>query len=213
MENLKLGMFAYHKKIYDGKELMKIVGIRETEVELEGDYSGGTHNVCQRDWLPIDGLILANKEIERKWLLPGEMVDEVLEHQFVLIEQGYIDSVRFRKVVNPITEQINYYQTIKISNGSLLSSDEYEVELTREQFSEFWPATNGKRIEKKRYFMGNHVVVDFIKVEYGYLKLIEKEFKSIEDANQFQPSNFFGKEVTHDVKYKNIYIAEYGFEY
>ena len=53
-----LGQEVYHKEIYDGNELMKIVGIRENEVELEGDYSGGTHGVKQRDWYPILGLIL-----------------------------------------------------------------------------------------------------------------------------------------------------------
>lgn len=58
MKELRLGMFVYHKDIYHGHERMKIVGIREKHVELEGDYSGGTHNVCQRDWERIDGLIL-----------------------------------------------------------------------------------------------------------------------------------------------------------
>ena len=41
---------------------MKIVGIRENEVELEGDYSGGTHNVCQTDWLPIEGVLFKRNE-------------------------------------------------------------------------------------------------------------------------------------------------------
>lgn len=28
-----------------------VVGIRKTTIEIEGDFSGGTHNVCQRDWV------------------------------------------------------------------------------------------------------------------------------------------------------------------
>lgn len=55
---MKLGQTVYHKSIYDGREPLKVVGLRESEVELEGDYSGGTHNVCQRSWLPIDGVLL-----------------------------------------------------------------------------------------------------------------------------------------------------------
>ena len=51
-----LGMKVFHEKIYDGREMMEIVGIRKTEVELEGDFSGGTHLVTQKDWLPIEGL-------------------------------------------------------------------------------------------------------------------------------------------------------------
>lgn len=54
---LELGQTVYHEKIYCGKEPMKVVGIREKEVELEGDYSGGTHNVCQKDWLAIEGVL------------------------------------------------------------------------------------------------------------------------------------------------------------
>ncbi len=57
----QLGMKVFHKTIYDGKECMTVVGIRYTEVELEGDYSGGTHKVIQKDWLPIEGLFRLRK--------------------------------------------------------------------------------------------------------------------------------------------------------
>ena len=62
VEDIRLNQMVYHKDIYWGCEQMKIVGIREHEVELEGDYSGGTHMVCQRDWLPIKGLLLKRNE-------------------------------------------------------------------------------------------------------------------------------------------------------
>lgn len=62
----ELGMIVFHETIYNGKEQMKIVGIREAEVELEGDYSGGTHSVCQKDWLPIKGLFRLRKVCEEK---------------------------------------------------------------------------------------------------------------------------------------------------
>jgi hypothetical protein len=61
---LKIGALAYHDKIYGSKELMTVVGIRATEVELEGDYSGGTHNVVEKDWLPMEGLVLYPRKIE-----------------------------------------------------------------------------------------------------------------------------------------------------
>lgn len=62
----QLGMQVFHEKIYDGKKCMKVVGIRYEEVELEGDYSGGTHNVVQKDWLPIKGLFRLRKVCEEK---------------------------------------------------------------------------------------------------------------------------------------------------
>lgn len=51
-------MTVYHTKVYNGKEPLKVVGIRKDTVELEGDYSGGTHGVCQKDWLPMDGILI-----------------------------------------------------------------------------------------------------------------------------------------------------------
>lgn len=58
VENLRIGQKVYHSDLYWGREEMKIVGLRETEVELEGDYSGGTHAVCQRSWMSIKGVRL-----------------------------------------------------------------------------------------------------------------------------------------------------------
>ena len=67
--SVQIGDKVYHELLYHGKEQMEVVGIRlsdkknwndvrKFEVELEGDYSGGTHCVCQRDWLPLEGLLL-----------------------------------------------------------------------------------------------------------------------------------------------------------
>ena len=52
----ELGMEVYHEKIHDGKERMTIVGIRATEVELEGDWSG---------WISINGLFRLRKVCEQ----------------------------------------------------------------------------------------------------------------------------------------------------
>ena len=52
---LKLNVYPiYRDAVYNGKEPLKIVGIRENEIELEGDYSGGTHAVKQKEWTNID---------------------------------------------------------------------------------------------------------------------------------------------------------------
>lgn len=61
----ELDMKVFHEDIYNGKEKMIIVGIRKTEVELQGDFSGGTHNVSQKDWLPIKGLFRLREVCEQ----------------------------------------------------------------------------------------------------------------------------------------------------
>jgi hypothetical protein len=52
----RLGQIVYHEDIYDYKEPLKIIGIKSDKLELEGDYSGGTHNTKQSDWLSIEGV-------------------------------------------------------------------------------------------------------------------------------------------------------------
>lgn len=47
---------------YNHGEVFTVVGIREHELELEGDWSGGTHNVSQKDWVPIDDCKLHKRE-------------------------------------------------------------------------------------------------------------------------------------------------------
>jgi hypothetical protein len=56
--SFQIGQTVYHRNVYEHKEPLKIVGILEDKLLLEGDFSGGTHNVIQRDWLPIKGTSL-----------------------------------------------------------------------------------------------------------------------------------------------------------
>lgn len=56
MQKFELGQTVYHRSVCEHKEPLKIVGILEDKLLLEGDFSGGTHNVVQRDWLPIKGV-------------------------------------------------------------------------------------------------------------------------------------------------------------
>lgn len=51
----QLGEKVYHRNVYEHKEPLRIVGILEDKLLLEGDFSGGTHGAIQRDWLPIKG--------------------------------------------------------------------------------------------------------------------------------------------------------------
>jgi len=48
MHNFKLGDKVYYPV---NAAPFEVVGIRKTIVEIEGDFSGGTHNVTQRNWV------------------------------------------------------------------------------------------------------------------------------------------------------------------
>jgi len=64
MNNYKLKDKVTCGRGYNHGEVFSVVGIREHELELEGDWSGGTHNVSQKDWVPIDDCRLVEHRIE-----------------------------------------------------------------------------------------------------------------------------------------------------
>ena len=63
MKKIEIYDKVVHSDIYHGNEVFRVVGIRTEpdEVELEGDWSGGTHNVCQRGWYKKEGIQIVKK--------------------------------------------------------------------------------------------------------------------------------------------------------
>jgi len=50
--------------LYNHSEVFTVVGIRDMELELKGDWSGGTHNVEQTGWYHISRCRLVLPEFE-----------------------------------------------------------------------------------------------------------------------------------------------------
>jgi len=49
--NVKLGNLIKMKFDFPlDNEIFRVIGLREKELEVEGDFSAGTHNVCQSCW-------------------------------------------------------------------------------------------------------------------------------------------------------------------
>ena len=147
-----------------------------------------------------------SKEIERKWLvlrlpdLTGLTAKEITQGYIAITADG--TEVRLRQKGN------KYYQTIK-TDGDLERS-EVEIELSKEQFDQLWPATAGKRIEKLRYEIpqaGLKIELDVYKGSLAGLLVAEVEFKSIDQGKQFVAPEWFGREVTEDKRYKNKNLA------
>ena len=50
-----LGKTVYHRDLYDFREPFKVTGVTLDSIELEGDYSGGTHQIIQKQWKKLTG--------------------------------------------------------------------------------------------------------------------------------------------------------------
>ena len=153
------------------------------------------------------------KEVERRFLV--ENIDGIDLSQFEKkeIEQYYlyrdkIVSVRKRKLVMP-NGDTHYIHTVKYKLGENKFPEEYEVELTKEQYEALEVTDLTKHIEKDRYIIPvNHfegyekystpvIELDIFK---GYLEgliFAEIEFSDENIARNFVPMPWFDVELTH----------------
>ncbi len=146
-------------------------------------------------------------EIERKFLV--KTMPDLSNAQKTYIYQGYLthssDSVEVR--LRQKDEQ--YFITVK--SGSGMVRGERETSIEQKQFETLWPDTQGKRIEKHRWTGQLNTLetfeLDVFMGELESLVLVEVEFSSTKQADNFQPADWFGREVTADKRYKNKALA------
>lgn len=146
-------------------------------------------------------------EIERKFLVNS--LPNLSEYQGKTIKQGYISTdpvIRVRKMDDL------YTLTVK-SKGHLVR-EEFELDLTPEQFEDLWKKVDNVYVSKTRYFIpldATHIAeLDIYYEDLEELVTVEVEFDSTKDAERFMAPSWFGKDVTHDSRYKNNHLAVYG---
>jgi len=148
-------------------------------------------------------------EIERKFLIrtiPFTLIDYIP----IFIKQGYIfvsesEEIRIRSF-NKV-----YLMTIKIGKG--LKRHEFEVAINKDQYSSLWTLTKGKRIYKSRYELKVNecrIFIDVFKKNLKKTTIVEVEFDNIKKAREFQPPDWFGKEITDSPGYYNKNLAVNG---
>ena len=143
-------------------------------------------------------------EIERKFLI-GKLPD-LADLDLHRISQGYISTspdIRIRK------DNEKYFLTMK-GNGTLCR-EEHTLEITSEEYNNLLAKCVGRTIEKLRYYAplksGHIAEIDIYTGELDGLQVVEVEFKSGADAACFIPPEWFGAEVTHDMRYRNSSLA------
>lgn len=146
-------------------------------------------------------------EYERKFLLNN---DKPLKYAFDKkhIIQNYLDIGDREKRIRNV-DNIKYYFAEKQGKGN--AREEYEREITQEEYLKLKQLlAKGKTIEKDRYYIdlkGTKSCEINIFSSPRPIKLIEVEFDSKEDMENFDLPQWFGKEVTDDERYYNNQIA------
>ena len=145
-------------------------------------------------------------EIERKFI-PRRLPEHLEQYPFQEIEQGYLCTdpvVRIRK------KDDAYILTYKSSG--LLAHEEYEMPLTAESYLHLRRKADGLLIAKRRYLIpldGQLTAeLDIFKNELDGALLVEVEFSSVEEADAFCPPDWFGEDVTYDIRYHNSEMSK-----
>lgn len=146
-------------------------------------------------------------EIERKFLVNTLPNFNGFKSKKVL--QGYIST----DPVIRIRQMNDTYALCMKSQGHMVR-EEFELALTKEQFDNLWEKVDFSPIEKIRYFIPlNQELTAELDVYEGHLKglfTVEVEFDSLHHADRFVAPDWFGKEITHDNRYKNNHLSMYG---
>jgi CYTH domain-containing protein len=151
------------------------------------------------------------REIEKKYLLAREPSGfENLPRK--IIRQGYLAitpsrQIRVRAIVEPDGKEL-YFFAVKDEGGS--ERIETEFEISRDQFDALWPLTQGLRIEKERRYLADAegvFEIDLYLGRHAGLCIVEREFHSREEAEQFSPPDWIGAEVTGRREFSNTALA------
>ena len=144
-------------------------------------------------------------EIERKYLIKT-LPENLEQYPLRVLEQGYLCTtpvVRIRK------DNDKYELTYK--SGGLMARQEYNLPLTADAYEHLRLKIDGRIISKKRYMLPLReytIELDIFEGDLAPLMLAEVEFSSIEEANAFEPPEWFGEDVTFDGRYHNSYLSK-----
>ena len=149
-------------------------------------------------------------EIERKYLIKN--MPKLENYKYHKIEQAYLCT---NPVVRVRREDESYYMTYK--GGGMMAREEYNLPLNREAYVHLIQKADGNVIGKTRYLIpleqeGLTIELDVFDSPFESLVLAEVEFESEEQANTFQPPEWFGEDVTFDGRYHNSYMSKIEFE-
>ena len=151
-------------------------------------------------------------EIEKRYLISSDNIEKILRNDFIdfkseTLEQFYLiatieKTLRYRK------EGDRYIKNSKKGNG--LVREELEEEVSKSEYKRAKKERIGGIIKKTRYSFTidqYHFELDIFKGKLKGLRILEVEFKDIEEANNFKMPAILQpliiKEITNETIYSN----------
>lgn len=149
-------------------------------------------------------------EIERKFLI-NEIPFSLDGYRRREIQQAYLCTepvIRIRK------SDEDYYITYK-SKGKI-SREEYNLPLTKEAYEHLLTKADGNILTKTRYEIPDKdnliIELDVFHGKFEGLLLAEVEFESEEQAYNYTPPEWFGRDVSLSGEYQNNVLSRKEFD-
>lgn len=152
-------------------------------------------------------------EIEKKYLVLPQQLDQHVQldqYPHKPMVQGYLASSDLA-VIRIRVAQDRGRLTIK-QRGAGIKRIEVERDLSLEEANELLSLCGNKKVEKQRYFIVHSkytIELDIFLGENAGLMVAEVEFEGEEEANAFEPPEWFSTEVSGDLRYYNHYLSEH----
>ncbi|MCA1690626.1 MAG: adenylate cyclase, partial [Actinobacteria bacterium] len=88
---------------------------------------------------------------------------------------------------------------------------EEEFEIDERRFASLWPLSEGRRVSKTRHLIpgdgGLTIELDVYTGALEGLVVVEVEFESEAQSDDFEAPEWFGPEITDDLRYANRALA------
>lgn len=155
-------------------------------------------------------------EIEKKYLITSLPKDEMRDAETWEISQGYLCGGENMPTIRIRRSNQNYVLTYKSRAGikqedDIILNQEEELPLTKECFLHLAEKIDGNMVEKTRYRFPidvKHLAeLDVFHGKLEGLMFVEVEFDSVQDARDFSPPAWFGKDVSEDYRFINRYLS------
>ena len=91
-----------------------------------------------------------------------------------------------------------------------MAREENEAQISQDEFEMLFSITEGRTIEKTRYYIdiGKYTAeLDVYSGKHEGLITVEVEFPSVDEAMLFEAPTWFGRELTNDERYRNKNLA------
>jgi CYTH domain-containing protein len=126
------------------------------------------------------------------------------------ILQGYISSPPSPLRIRRQAKKFELTKKLLLKPGDFSSYEEINIPLTETEFNLFWPLVK-RSLEKIRYYLPlkNNLTaeVNLYQKKLSGLVMVEVEFSSRKEMNNFIPPSWFGRDVTQEAFSANLFLA------